>query len=147
MYDTESVSHDLVASLMSSRACHELTSMQKTHRALRVAGGSARYARSQGRSERNDRFSTWSNILGANRRPANAKSSMLQENNPNAAQSMNIIRTYYTYIYFFRYVLYRHLPGTWFAAFCKGDCAVVCCSICYARATAAVDTQHTLTNK
>ena len=44
-----------------------------------------RFARSQGRMERNDRCSRWSNVLGANRRLANANSSMLQENNPDAA--------------------------------------------------------------
>ena len=35
--------------------------------------------------EENDRCSKWSNVFGANRRLANAKSSMLQENNPDAA--------------------------------------------------------------
>ena len=34
--------------------------------------------------ERNDRCNIWSNILGAHRRLANAKSPMLQENNPDA---------------------------------------------------------------
>ena len=55
----------------------------RSGRSLRVAA--ARYARSQGRMERNDRCSRWSHILGASRLPANAKSSMLQENNPDAA--------------------------------------------------------------
>ena len=35
--------------------------------------------------QRNGRCSRWSNILGANRRLANAKISMLQEINPDAA--------------------------------------------------------------
>ena len=60
------------------------------YKALRVADGSARYARSQGKNglERQmygSTYSRWSNILGANRRLANTKSSMLQENNPDAA--------------------------------------------------------------
>ena len=55
------------------------------YKALRVAGGTDRYARSQGRMERDDICGRWSNISGANRRLANAKSSMLQENNPDAA--------------------------------------------------------------
>ena len=50
------------------------------YRALRVAGGSARYARSEGRMERKDRES---NILGANRRLANSKRSV---SNPGAVK-------------------------------------------------------------
>ena len=55
------------------------------YKAFRVACGSARYARSQGRMERNDRcIGMWSYILGAKGRLVNAQSSMLQENNPDA---------------------------------------------------------------
>ena len=43
--------------------------------------------------EENDRCSKWSNVFGANRRLANAKSSMLQENNPDAACMYEIERT------------------------------------------------------
>ena len=55
------------------------------------SGGSARYARSQVRMDWNNRQiyiyvpSRWCNILGANRRLANAKSAMLQENKRDAA--------------------------------------------------------------
>ena len=69
----------------------QLVSVSNTRR-------SARYARSQGRMERNDRCSRWSNIWGANRRPANVKSSMLQENNPDAAGMLHVL-----HIYFFWY--------------------------------------------
>ena len=47
--------------------------MRDILKALRVAGGSACYARSRGRMERNRR----SKLLGASRRLAKAKSSML----------------------------------------------------------------------
>ena len=43
------------------------------YKALRVAGGSARYARSPGRMERNDRCSRWSDNFRSNRRLANVK--------------------------------------------------------------------------
>ena len=47
-------------------------------------------ARSQGRIERNDRCGRWPNIVGANRRLANAKSFILQENNPDAASMLYV---------------------------------------------------------
>ena len=45
----------------------------------------ATLARSHGKMERDNICSRISNILGANRRLANANSSMPQENNPDAA--------------------------------------------------------------
>ena len=52
------------------------------YKALRVASGPACYSRSQRKMGRNEMVSI---ILGVNRRLANAKSAMLQENNPDPA--------------------------------------------------------------
>ena len=74
-----------------------------------------------------DRCSRWSNILGANRRLANAKSSCLQENNADAA-CMCVHTSFYIYSH-------RHVLGLLLR--------VLSCD----RGTAAVDTQrqHILT--
>ena len=64
------------------------------YKALRVVGVSACYARSQGIIHWNDRCSRWSNMLGTNRRPANDKSSMLQENK-NRDGACTYVRTKY----------------------------------------------------
>ena len=87
--------------------------------------GSARRARSQG-------CSTWSNILGANRRLANAKSSMLQENNP-AAASMYVHTSFDLYSD-------RHVLGL---LLCPG---VICVVLRCARGTAVDTQQHARTH-
>ena len=69
----------------------------RVHKALRVAPVSARYARSQGRMDWNDICSRGSNILGANRRLANVKNSMVQENNQDAAYMYVHINSFDTY--------------------------------------------------
>ena len=106
------------------------------YKALPVAGGSACYARSQGRTERKDKRSRWSNILGSNRRLANAKSSMLQESNH---APCTYVRTYLVLF------LICTVIGAYFVCcFVQGvlRCAVLCC----ARGTAA-DTQRKHTRK
>ena len=97
--------------------------------ALRVAGGYARYARSQGIFDSYQTLyvvSRWSNILGANRRHAIAKSSMLQENKLDVACM---------YIYTYIFLLIRTLIGTCLVVCCfmRGrlcySCAVLCCAV------------------
>ena len=78
----------------------------------------------------------WSNILGATRRLAKAKSSMLQENNLDAA-CMYVHTS-------FGMCSDRHVLGllrcAGMIALC---CAVLCCAVlCCARGTTAVDTQR-----
>ena len=98
------------------------------NKVLRVARGSARYARSQGGMDCNyrqiDVICRWSNVLRANRRLANAKSSMLQENKRDAA-------CMYTHILLF----IRNLIGTNLDfSLCRGDCAAVsCCALLCSR--------------
>ena len=53
-------------------------------------------------------------MSGENRRLANAKSSMLQEINPDAASILLSI---------------CDSARTWFAALCSGDCAVLCFAV------------------
>ena len=82
--------------------CHMISIID--NKALRVAGGFARCARSPGEwNEMTDVRSArrWSNIFGANRRLASAKSSMLQENNPDAPHACT-----YTCIPLFRLFWY-----------------------------------------
>ena len=84
------------------------------------------HARSQARMEwSNDICSRWSNILGANRRLANAKSAMLQENNPDAACMYVYTRSTYFDMYSGRHVLCL--------LFCAGVTAlcyaVLCCAV------------------
>ena len=75
----------LTFSLSTANNIHTPPTYIYAYKALRFAGGSARYPGSQARMKRNDGCSRWSNIFGANRRLANAKSSVLEENNPDAA--------------------------------------------------------------
>ena len=90
---------------------------------------SGRNARSQGRMDWNDRqidvVSRWSNILGGNRRLANAKSSMLQENKRDAA-CMYVQTSFDTYSD-------RHVLGL---LLCAGVIALCC-------AVLVVQRQHT----
>ena len=93
----------------------------------------ASYARSHGRMERDhDKCSRWSNIFGANRRLANPKISMLQENNPDAACIVCVllictpIGTY----------LVCCLVQGWLALCCAVLCrAVLCSRYCYRYST------------
>ena len=114
--------------------CHMISIID--NKALRVAGGFARCARSPGEwNEMTDVRSArrWSNIFGANRRLASAKSSMLQENNPDAPHACTYTCIPLSASFDTWYVLWS--ARTCFAALFRGDCAVpvLCCaSLCCA---------------
>ena len=67
----------------------------------------------------------WSNVIGANRRLANVKSSMLQENKTSETC------IYLVSVYIFWYVIWS--ARTWFAASCRGDYSVPCCALLCSR--------------
>ena len=102
-----------------------------TRRFVYRYSGSARYPRSQEWIGMTVKCSRWSNILGACRRLANAKSSMLQKNNPDAA-CMYVHTSFDTYSD--RLVLGLLLCAGVIALCCAAlCCAALCCPVLCSR--------------
>ena len=99
-----SVFSELVFLLVKENGALSEFDGQCTYKALRVADGSARYARSHGRMERNDRCGRWSNIF----MPKQATCECQQLDAPGKQPGRRMLARTYSFDMYEREITARH---------------------------------------